>query len=189
MAFYRNVGLIGHAQVGKDTMAGFMGQRYAYQRVAFADRLKSAALDVNPVVGFAGGEWIRLAHVVRLYGWEYAKATFPETRRFLQHYGQTVRAADPDFWIRAALPAMDAIRSLNLPIVVTDVRYRNEAHYLRSKGFKLIRVTRPNGGLTGDAAKHDSETELDDFHTDLTVSNSGTTSDLSRIVDSLLLRG
>ncbi|MEV8015653.1 hypothetical protein AB0O76_04695 [Streptomyces sp. NPDC086554] len=189
MAYYRHVGLIGRAQVGKDTMAGFMGQRYAYQRIAFADRLKAAALDVNPVVGFAVGEPVRLTEVVRLGGWEWAKATYPEVRRMLQQYGQTIRKTDPDFWIRAATPAMDAVRSLNLPMVVTDVRYINEANYLRAKGFKLIRVTRPTGGLTGAAARHDSETELDRYRADLTVANTGTTADLSSIVDSLLLRG
>ena len=190
MPYYRHVGLIGHAQVGKDTIAGFMSQRYAYQRVAFADRLKAAALDVNPIIGRTwDGRTIRLTEVVRRDGWEYAKATFPEVRRFLQDYGQTIRRTDPRFWIRAALPAMDAARSLNLPIVVTDVRYTNEAVTLRTKGFKLIRVTRATGGLSGNAAMHDSETELDGFHADLTIANDGTTDDLRLIVDSLLLHG
>jgi hypothetical protein len=188
MTYYRHVGLIGHAGAGKDTMAGFMGQRYAYQRVAFADQLKTMALSVDPMVHTEYETRVSLSRLVREAGWGYAKR-YPEVRRFLQNLGKSVRAVDPDFWIRAALPAMDAVRSLNLPIVVTDVRYANEALSLRAKGFKLIRITRATGGLTGDAAKHESETELDGFRADLTVGNDGTTADLSRIVDSLLLRG
>ncbi|MER5894759.1 hypothetical protein [Streptomyces sp. NPDC001876] len=187
MTYYRSIGLIGRAQVGKDTVATRLRERYGYQRVAFADPVRAAALRTDPLIPTSYGVHTRLSVLVAAVGWDYAKTTYPEVRRILQNIGQTVRDVDPDFWVRAAVPAMDAARNLNLPVVVTDVRYENEAVELLEQGFYLIRVTRPGTGLAGDAGKHTSETELDDFRADLTIDNSGTLPDLKRIVDTLLL--
>ncbi|MEU8792177.1 hypothetical protein [Streptomyces sp. NPDC048643] len=171
-------------------MAARLSERHGYQRVAFADRLKEAALKVDPYVEVWAGptayRQIRLSDVVREHGWEGAKK-YPEVRRFLQQYGQTVRDIDPDFWVRAARPSIDAANRLSLPVVVTDVRYANEARWLLNRGFALVRVTRPNVVLAGAAGRHKSETELADWATDMTVANTGTLNDLNGIVDSLLL--
>jgi hypothetical protein len=192
MIRYRHVGLIGRARAGKDSVASRLSERHGYQRVAFADRLKEAALKANPVithVPMAGGygyTQYTLRDIVTADGWEGAKQ-YTEVRRFLQSYGQTIRDLDPDFWVRAAREAIDAANRLSLPVVVTDVRYENEARWLVERGFVLVRVTRPNAGLAGDAGRHASETELADYVTDMTISNTGTLRDLNAIVDSLLL--
>ncbi|CAA07122.1 gp52 [Lomovskayavirus C31] len=184
MAYYKSIGLIGRAQSGKDSVGARLRQRYGYQRVAFADPLKAAALRIDPLIPTSYGVQTRLATLVNAVGWDYAKVTYPEVRRILQHVGQTVRDIDPGFWVRAAFPAIDAAERLSLPVVVTDVRYENEARALRDRGFSMVRVTRP-GTLKPDA--HKSETELDNWATALTISNTGTLEDLNRIVDSLLL--
>ncbi|MET8691738.1 hypothetical protein ABZV65_04230 [Streptomyces bauhiniae] len=192
MAYYRHVGLIGKARVGKDTVAAMLGQRFGYERVAFADRLKEAALRVDPIIGhelFADeAEPVYLREAVALHGWDFVKDEYEEARRFLQSYGQTIREADPGFWIRAAWPAMDAITARKLPVVVSDVRYENEADHLRRAGYLLIRVVRHNDKtLTGEAARHPSETELDSYPADVTISNAGTLKELHSIVSSLRL--
>jgi hypothetical protein len=187
VAYYKSIGLIGRAQSGKDTVGARLRQRYGYQRVAFADPLKAAALRIDPLIPTSYGVTVRLATLVNSVGWDYAKTTYPEVRRVLQYVGQTVRDVDPGFWVRAAAPAIDAAERLGLPVVVTDVRYENEARYLRDRGFSTIRVTRPGAGATGDTAKHKSETELENWATALTIANTGTLDDLNRIVDSLLL--
>lgn len=163
MAYYKSVGLIGPAQSGKDTVGARLGQRYGYQRVAFADPLKRAALRVDPYIPTGYGVTVRLSALIADVGWDYAKVAYPEVRRILQHVGQTVREIDPSFWVRAAGSAFVAADSLGLPVVVTDVRYENEAVALQDRGFYLIRVTRPGAGASGDAAKHKSETELADW--------------------------
>lgn len=196
MAYFKNVGLIGHARAGKDSVAARLGQRFGYQRVAFADQLKRAALKVDPIVsGYAlfcdeyehDVALTRLSTLVESHGWDVAKDSYPEVRRFIQQYGQAVRELDPMIWIRAAMPAVHAANDLNLPVVVTDVRYHNEARSLQARGFVLIRVTRPGAGLAGDSGKHRSETEMDDWPASLTIGNTGTLDDLNRIVDGLLL--
>ncbi|QAX93277.1 deoxynucleoside monophosphate kinase [Streptomyces phage Vash] len=187
MAYYKSIGLIGRAQSGKDTVGARLRKRYGYQRVAFADPLKAAALRIDPVIPTTYGVTVRLSTLVNSVGWDYAKVTYPEVRRVLQHVGQTVRDIDPEFWVRAAAPAIDAAERLGLPVVVTDTRYENEARYLRDRGFSMVRVTRPGAGATGETAKHKSETELENWAAALTIANTGTLDDLNRIVDSLLL--
>ncbi|MDO0926793.1 hypothetical protein QQY24_15710 [Streptomyces sp. TG1A-8] len=190
MAYYKNVGLIGKARSGKDTVAQRLGRTFAYTRVAFADPLKDMALRLNPAIpGLIKLDWdetYRLSDAVEDLGWERAKDELPEVRRVLQNIGQGVREHDEDFWVRVALRKIDAAEKWNLPVVVTDVRYENEALALRQRGFALIRVTRPGAGA-GENAEHKSETALDYVKTDLTIGNTGTLDDLNRIVDSLLL--
>lgn len=184
MAYYKSIGLIGRAQAGKDSVGDRLRQRYGYQRVAFADPLKVAALRVDPLIPLSYNVHGRLSQLVQGVGWDYAKTTYPEVRRILQHVGQTVRELDPLFWVRAATPAIDAAERLGLPVVVTDVRYENEALALRDRGFSFIRVTRPGTDTPG---AHKSETELANWAAALTIGNTGTLDTLNRIVDSLLL--
>ncbi|MFE9026219.1 hypothetical protein ACFYOA_08145 [Streptomyces iakyrus] len=188
---FKHVGLIGKARSGKDSVASRLVWTRNYSRVAFADPLKAMAMRLNPYVDASTDidgriELERLSQTVELIGWERAKDEVPEVRRVLQNIGQAQREHDEDYWVRLALRKVDAADSWKLPVVISDVRYRNEAEALRKRGFVLIHVTRP-GASAGENADHASETELDGFHTDLTIGNTGTLDDLNRVVDSLLL--
>lgn len=177
-----NIGLIGKARSGKDSAAAHLVRSYAYTRLAFADPLKAFALDINPWIDgpqprYPAGWTIRLADMIEHIGWERAKDEYPEVRRVLQHIGQAKREIDEDFWLRELMRKVAGAAKLNMPVVVTDVRYRNEALSLRRAGFKLIRITRP---LPAEpfvqytrTALHASETELDDFAADVDVVNDG----------------
>src|SRR5262249_27426233 len=150
---------LGKARSGKDTTAARLGARYGFQRVAFADPLKRMALDLDPYIPTGYGVTVRLSRLIADVGWEYAKDAYPEVRRILQSTGQTVRALDHEFWVRHAMEKVHAAEWRGLPVVVTDVRYENEAFALRSAGFMLLRLIRPDA-RTGAAARHASETEL-----------------------------
>ncbi|MET9617128.1 hypothetical protein [Kitasatospora indigofera] len=181
---YPNIALVGRAQSGKDTFAAQLISKFAYTRVAFADPLKAAALAADPIVSAEPGHFgylsSRLSDVVRLHGWEKAKTAVPEVRRTLQRFGQSIREVDPDFWANLAMDRLETAQTWNLPVVVTDCRYLNEATALRARGFRFVRVIRP--GLEdragGAASVHISETELDGISTDATVINSGSVADL-----------
>ncbi|MEV8056564.1 hypothetical protein AB0P37_08555 [Streptomyces antimycoticus] len=185
----KHVALIGKARSGKDTVAGLLVRHASYTRLAFADRLREAALRVNPIIStrFSGGDdfALRLARAVEIYGWERVKENFPEVRRFLQNYGQTVREMDPDFWVRPVAEQVWQGTRLNMPCVVSDVRYMNEVETLRELGAMVVRVTRPGAGLSGDAAQHSSETELDELVADYDIYNGGTLDELRGTVASL----
>ncbi|MFF1812396.1 hypothetical protein ACFVXW_25345 [Streptomyces sp. NPDC058251] len=182
---YKNVAFIGKARSGKDTAGERLVNQWAFTRLAFADPLKRMALEVNPYIPTSYGVTVRLETLVADTGWEYAKDTYPEVRRVLQHMGQTVRELDEDFWVRVLMDKVRAADKWNMPVVVTDCRYRNEAEALRAAGFVLVRIKRPDL-MTTDT--HASENDLNSFPADETLINAGRLFDFHTAVDALVKR-
>lgn len=187
---YRHIALMGRAGSGKDEVGRRLVRSWAYTRVAFADPLREMALRVDPVVKYEpagfGPVPVRLSDVVNRWGWEEAKRRSPEIRRTLQRMGQAVRKHDPGFWVSLAMDKVVVADVWNLPVVVTDLRHVNEAEALKNRGFTLVRVIRPQAPALGANAAHVSETALDDYPADLTVSNTGTLADLHCSADQLV---
>ncbi|MER5260433.1 hypothetical protein [Streptomyces sp. NPDC002855] len=183
-----HIALIGRARTGKDTVAARLVGRFAYTRVAIADPLKDTALSLDPIVAYEPSGYgplpTRLSAVVKRYGWEAAKDRFPEVRRTLQRAGQGVRELDPDFWLGMALDKVSVADRWNLPVVITDCRYGNEADALRARGFKMVQIIRP--GYSDTPATHDSESALDGYPADATLANIGTAADLNSLADTLI---
>lgn len=175
MTYAPLVGLVGRKRSGKDSVASVLVERFGFQRFAFADSLKRAALESNPILSttICGAE-IRLADHVAAVGWEKAKDN-PEVRRYLQRYGMAIRDIDPNFWLRQALSAAEDARREGVPAVITDVRFANEADQVEREGGVLVRVIRP--GLD-ETDEHVSETELATRYTPYAIVNSGTLADL-----------
>lgn len=186
---FPHIAFIGKKRTGKDTAAGYLVRHAAYTRVAFADPLKEMALGIDPLIPTAYDRGyrlsVRLSKLVRDVGWEYAKDHYPEVRRILQTSGQSVRRHDEGFWVGVAMDKVAVADSWNLPVVVTDCRYPNEAQALQARGFLLVRLVRPGLESTD---THESETALDDFHTDATLVNDGTPDDLREQLRALVMR-
>lgn len=118
------LGLCGKQGSGKDTIADFLCRKYGYQRLAFADALRSMALAINPYVKLSGGGFMLLSDVFDAEGWE-CRRNHPDIRRFLQRLGtEGVREhIRHTAWI-------DLLRkklSRGVHYVITDVRFGNEA--------------------------------------------------------------
>ncbi|MER6485735.1 hypothetical protein ABT264_19530 [Streptomyces virginiae] len=180
-----NIGLIGRARVGKDTVGRWLIENRGYERVAFADPLKEAALKLNPIVVPMDDreDWglgdMRLSEAVRSQGWEAAKE-LPEVRRILQELGASIRAIDPEFWLRAGLARTEEVnRTTGRPAVITDVRYPNEAASLRRAGFHLIYIDRPDVPQLN----HESEGALTEDDAHYVIRNGGSIDDLNARVE------
>lgn len=191
-----NIGIIGRARVGKDTAGAWFVDQRGYRRVAFADPLKEAALRLDPIVDHMDdevwdivyGEWelvhtdtkpVHLSTVVADLGWEEAKDAHPEVRRVLQELGAAIRALDEDFWLRQALKKTQEANDAGVPVVITDVRYRNEAESLTRAGFHLLHIDRPGVPLMD----HASERTLGPEDARYLVRNDGTVDDLYAQLD------
>lgn len=150
------IGVTGLAQHGKDSTGQHLVTQYGYKRYAFADALKSMALALDPFVDDGLG-FYRLNHIVEEEGWEGAKQ-YPEVRRFLQVLGtEGVRDhIGEDAWVDALDRQWTAD---GMPLaVVTDVRFPNEAAYIKEVGGVLLRVFRP--GFDNGVAQHASEAHV-----------------------------
>lgn len=187
-----NVGLIGKLRAGKDVVAAYLAEKYGYTRFAFGDELK------------------RYAH--EIFG-EPAPGTKP--RELYQWFGQTMRERDPDVWVRKCLAVVDwhaddraaYIASLRkyaphltappFSAVITDVRQLNEAEALAARSYVLIRVDAPDS-LRVDRAiksgdtfayadlKHGTETALDGYAADFTVTNDAGLPELYAQIDEII---
>lgn len=175
------VGLGRHAQVGKDTVGSYLVEA-GWKRAAFADKLKSSALVVNPWLRTPDGVWSTLEnlHADVGYDWDRLKVEVPTVRQFLQSYGTAARTVDDRIWLRPVeWFILDALDDGSGPVVVTDVRYPNEVDTIHDMGGLYVEVTRPGKGPWN---RHPSENALDDTPADYVLENSGSLDDLRRTV-------
>lgn len=182
-----NIGLFGYAGAGKDTVAEYLISRYQYTRVAFADPLKEMALSIDPRIpqGYwgAGGT---LASIVECHGWDEAKRSWPEVRRFLRSLGRTMRDRDPDYWLHIALRKIIDAEDLGMPVVITDVRHENEYESLRDfYDFTMVRIDRPG---TDTGIDPESGALIKSVTPDWTLHNRGSVEDLYGALNVLINR-
>lgn len=173
------IGLSGYAGSGKDAAASFLIKEHGYERRAFADSLKAIATDL----GWDGKKddksqdwWPRLGRRLGLWG---HRSRLLSGRRLLQALGPSVRKnIGLDSWITPVLTDMPEL------LVITDVRYKNEAAAVKAAGGYLVRLTRP--GVDA-ANEHISETDLDMTQFDCFLDNSASLECLGEKVERMLL--
>lgn len=99
----------------------------------------------------------------------------PETRDMLQKRGteEGRHVFGEDIWIRTMEAWIAATVAAGVTrFVITDVRFPNEADWIKQIGGKVVRIV-GRGGLDGALAFHPSETALDDYLAyDLELDNS-----------------
>lgn len=166
---YPLIGLIGKRQSGKDTFAGYLAEDFGYARHAFADPLREVALATDPLIEtHPFGVTRRLSDVIYAEGWDAAKERHPEVRRLLQDLGVGVRESVGEAtWVEAL---KRRARAEDGPVVVTDVRFPNEADAIERLGGTLVRIER-DGRTRSTRDGHVSETALDDYPARFTVRN------------------
>ena len=172
------IGLSGYAQVGKDTVAQILVEDYGYTRIGFADTIKKAAYVLDPIITLDG---MRLAYLVDRFGWDGAKQV-PEARRILQVLGSDVGRdlIDPNLWVELTMHSVHQ----NDKIVVSDVRFSNEAEEIKWKFGEIWRVSRID--KSSPVNVHRSETEMDSWDFDQYVSNNGTIEELKAEIEKIM---
>ncbi len=155
------------------SVASILIDRYGYRRVAFADTIREFLYEINPMVACSPTGYLK--DLVNLVGWDKAKQE-PQIRRLLQDLGVAARKLiDEDIWVTVALRNI----SPDDRVVITDVRFENEASQISALGGQLWRVKR----LGVDAVNaHVSETQMDGYQVDQIFLNNGTVDDLALLV-------
>lgn len=180
------LGLLGNAGSGKDTVAKMLIDK-GWLRMAFGDKLKQCLYALDPRVEFGPGQTGHLRDLVDAHGWDYCKA-IPEVRSLLQRFGTEVgrNTLSQGIWINAILEKLVSSRKTH-NIVVTDVRFANEAQALTMLGGRLVRVVRQKS-VQPDAQwrQHISEKEANAIRTDYIVDNNGDLDHLTVEVDRVL---
>jgi len=164
------IGISGKKQSGKDTVCDLISKHLAPNhsvRLAFADELK---YEVANACG------------VSLHYIETNKSNF---RLLLQAWGTDFRRelTDPSYWIKKV-----GVKLVRLPIhihtaIIPDVRFLNEASFIKEIGGHLIRVNRASIESND---LHSSEIDLDNYKHDYTVENNSSIDELSKQIKIIL---
>lgn len=162
------VGITGLAQSGKDTAKDYLRIRHALGEYSFAAPLKAAAAILLglPFEVVNNGPRNEVIPGLGL-----------TIREFLQKLGtEAIRnTIHQDFWLLRAEAAMKSMKAKGYRgMVISDVRFNNEAAWIAKNGGKIIRINRD--GLQ--QMDHASEKGIDSVLVDFEVPNNGTVADL-----------
>ena len=175
------VGLGHKARTGKDTVAAYLNQDHAFVRVAFADALKAACCTIF-------GLTQKQANGADKEAIDPFWNTTP--RDILQRVGTEClrRGFGDDVWIKALERRVEGLVSQGVSVVVTDVRFPNEAEAIKKWGGVLVRVDRKVAPTIG-GSSHASEVSLVNYSGwDAVLKNEGTLEELRDKVRQLVAR-
>jgi len=154
------VGIAGRAGSGKDTVADFLVARYGFTKVSMAGPLKSALATLGFPEPFDRGDKEKLIEGFN-FTWREA------AQKLGTEFG---RALDPDIWVKIMA---QRFRRASDRIVVSDIRFENEAAMIREAGGRMLHLTGRFAEL-GANAGHSSETPLEVLSSvDGMIDNSG----------------
>lgn len=139
------IGLSGKKRSGKDTAANMIRvalPQYNVVTLSFALPLKAM---------------VARSYNVSIEQLENEKARWRKALQFTGSYCRELYG--DDYWIRQLNTELNKCDD-NDVVIVTDVRYVNEANYIRKLGGVVVRVNRPNVDTFD---MHSSETELDTY--------------------------
>lgn len=174
------IGLTGAAGAGKTSLAMHLEARHGFERFAFADPILAMLLALCNEAGIESGwatERIFKEAPMPVLGVSY--------RRMAQtlgtEWGRQMLGAD--LWIRVAQQRLDNARLHGAPVVVSDVRFPNEADWIRQQGGVIVRLVR-SGTLK--VAPHQSEDHSAGLAVEYTLLNNGSLQRLHDNTDDLL---
>lgn len=134
------IGLTGRAGAGKSTVAEYLANEWSFDHFALADPIRAMLAALFDDAGVPD------AFLVERYLKEQ-----PSTLGFsYRHLAQTLgtewgRSLAPDFWLRIADAKLAEARRQGAHVVISDVRFRNEADWLRERGGVVVCVLRDVG--------------------------------------------
>lgn len=168
------IGLIGKARSGKDTVASHLYRFHDFESIAFATPMKSMLETAFPSVNFHSGD---------------REAIIPwlgkSPRQLLQTLGTEWgrECVHPDLWMLLAERRIQACREVgDKGLVITDVRFHNEADMILRNGGQLWHIHRDSAKAVN---AHASETCDWSGYPRKIIDNNGTHVELYAKVDEL----
>lgn len=173
------IGLTGYAGCGKDSVRALL-EEHGYHGFAFADPIRMMLHELLTSSGIST-DYMRQRSL--------KEAVIPALGVSYRHLAQSLgtewgRCLASDFWLRLADAYMESVRTGAAHIaprgcVVSDVRFENEATWVRAHGGVVWRVDRFGVSPVRD---HVSESAVATIKHDATIANHGSLDDLRRAV-------
>ena len=185
----RLIGLTGRAGAGKSTVATHLVRAHGFYEVALAEPLRAALM---MMFGLSEDDLLDRARKEAVIPWIGVSP-----RRLMQTLGTEWGRAvcGEDIWLRVAANEIAVHRALTAldpeggtsQVVVSDIRFPNEAAWLHAQGGVLWHIVRPQElPAYGIEAAHVSERGLPVEDGDVVIDNDNTVPDLIEQVDRML---
>lgn len=167
------IALSGKMRSGKDTAASLIAEKLAPEKLIllnFSDPL----------------------YDVLKYSCDSFNLPYQKNRKFLTDLGDFGRGQNPTVFLDIMQKKIDALKQYpHLSLLVGDARYPNEVDMLRSNGFSIIRIERPDEERAKHIAieesqSHSSETSLDQYNFDYIIYNNSSLAQFSSRIDSVM---
>jgi hypothetical protein len=163
------VGLCGKAGVGKDTAGAVLVDHLGFERFSFADPIKAAlsAMFYWPLEKWEDREWKER----NLPGRQYSPRLLAQTLG--TEWGRDQISSN--FWIDVVESRLNELHRFSPSrVVITDVRFENEAHWIQQRGGLVIEIVRTDAPAI---ASHVSEAGIRSSLIDFTLVNHGAQED------------
>ncbi len=181
------IGLTGPAGSGKDSAADALVHLAGFTKVAFADALRAevcAAFGVplqyltardtkeHPIQALALSRCMVMGFLATLreQQLDLDEDAPRSARQIMQWWGTEFRRArDENYWIARAVQRIKRLHKQGKSVVLTDVRFPNEADAIRALGGVVWQVWRPGAEVAEGA--HASETHGREFGPEYVIDN------------------
>ena len=167
----RLIGIMGLARVGKDTATAHLCDTYGMESYAFADPIKSMLTGVF-------GDLFRDGDREAPIDW-LGKSPRQLMQTLGTEWGREI--VHPDLWVLVADQMWKKYQEIGwgAGVVLSDVRFRNEAEWILAQGGLLISLSRD---VVAAVATHVSEQNIPFDLANVSLENNGTVEELAAAV-------
>lgn len=157
------IGLAGKKQVGKDTVANYLVNKFGFKKVAFGDFVKAEIKEI----------------LKKFAGINYSEKNKEKFRTLLQAWGDIRRLQNPNYWIEKLFFEIKDFPK----VVISDCRFIKEIEEVKKRGGFVFKIVRNLSFFDS----HPSENEVDLYQNyDAIIENNGTIKDLYKEVDQIV---
>lgn len=170
------IGLTGYAKSGKDEVARILDTAHSFAHLKFAAPLKLMLRSLGLTLMEIEGD-LKEAPNALLCG--------HSPRHAMQTLGTDWgrKIMGDQFWVNLCQENTRRYLQQGFNVVISDVRFPNEAEMIKRMGGHLVRVVRPDNVVR---LAHESESYIAELKTDLLIVNDGSLVDLQRSVAMML---
>ena len=171
------IGICGLAGSGKDEVANVLIERHNYIRNKFADPLYEM---VSAMTGYTVSQLQDRTLKEKPIGWLDSKTPRQLLQTLGTDWGREMVCSE--VWIRSVAKRVERAAEDGRHSVITDLRFDNEAAWVRSVGGEVWEVVRDVPQDVACLAAHRSEAGVQDEFISRTINNAGSLDDLRRVV-------